>query len=296
MKAPLRLILIMLLSSLAFSCAKLSKITVKSDSRSNIKVLKEEKKVLQKEKVRFRKKLVEDKKADLINHYLKAQYFSYKKNYEKALIEIKKALLLDPKNPEMLMFSAKFLLKIDKYYLALEECQKLLEFNKSHREANLLAGRILYYLGNFEGAISLLKRTLNNNPVPLDAYLLLAHIYRKTNRKQEAEDLLLTVTLKNAKNPSLLFTVAGDLLQRGKIDKAIKYLKKSISINPGNPKPSDLLSYIFEEQGRYEEANKILLNYISNIGFLDTFYFRIGKNFLRLKKILDLFLSDTFHK
>ncbi len=106
---------------------------------------------------------------------------------------------------------------------------------ESSKYANIVstAAKAYEIAGKFPEAIKLHKEMIKICPgEKLDSSLRLSELYRKTGRYELAIDLLLSLGLQGkASSCRILNQIADTLMQMGKLDKALEYVKKSIDLS-----------------------------------------------------------------
>lgn len=120
-------------------------------------------------------------------HFKKALEYQEKKDFERAEIEFKKSLFLNP-NPDYLLVFARFYSEPEKQKLLLK---KLIFLKKKDYRAYNFLGRVYLKEEDLKRAEENLKRALQVNPInhPF-LYNDLARLYLEQKRYRDGEDLL----------------------------------------------------------------------------------------------------------
>src|SRR5437016_1000172 len=112
--------------------------------------------------------------------------FLYDWNWTGAEDEQRRALELDPGNPDAHMLYAIFLMSLGRHDEAIREMQSAEQLDPLSSNTHSNFGRVLYRARKYEEAIPHLKRALDLEPRNYSAYVRLGDVYAKLGRYDEA--------------------------------------------------------------------------------------------------------------
>jgi len=112
--------------------------------------------------------------------------FLYDWNWTGAEDEQRRALELDPGNPDAHMLYAIFLMSLGRHDEAIREMQSAEQLDPLSSNTQSNFGRVLYRARKYEEAIPHLKRALDLEPRNYSAYVRLGDVYAKLGRYDEA--------------------------------------------------------------------------------------------------------------
>jgi len=149
--------------------------------------------------------------------------------------------------------------KTENYALAIEELEPALELEPKNENALFLMGELMELEDDFKGARRHYERLVNINPEYPNAYYRLGMIIA-SHYESEAETAAAyfkEAARQDENNADALYQY-GLLLHEpiGKSKKAVKYLKKTIKLNPNHPFASYDLALIYHQLGKAEKAHK----------------------------------------
>jgi len=200
----------------------------------------------------------EERKAKYLE---KGKTYLLEKNYEKARIEFKNALQIDPKFAEAYFYVGK--LEEDRKELkkAVGNYRKAIELNKDYAEAKIRLAKI-YVITSSDQLISeakvLLKEAKAVNPNDLEIDLVLATIELKTGDQSKAVadiEALVKKDLSLVEGVSILSTV---YLSEKNFTKAEKILVDGVGHNKGDVYLRMSLAKLYARNKKYDLAEKYL--------------------------------------
>lgn len=225
----------------------------------------------------------------------KGKAYLAEKNYEKARIELKNVLQIDPKNAEAYYLMGnirendkeiskaigayrksieldpehvKAKVSLSKLYLIVnteEYIQKskdlLAEVQKSdpdNRDAALIKATIEYKTGDKDKAIADIEKLVQSNPDLTDGISLLAALYVQNKAHEKAISVLEKGVNDNPENINIRISLAKLLSAKNDLEGAEKYLKEAISLEPKNYSHRLALSSFYSTSKQYDKAEKVL--------------------------------------
>jgi tetratricopeptide (TPR) repeat protein len=107
-----------------------------------------------------------------------------------------------------------------------------------------------------EGAVRLLKESIECDPSNLDAYLKLLDVYQWEKRDNDRDRLLDRMTELFPKNKAVLLRAGRESLNRNASVKAIQYLERAHLLDPLDPQVVDILASAYVSLGRQQYLKK----------------------------------------
>jgi tetratricopeptide (TPR) repeat protein len=105
-------------------------------------------------------------------YVLRSEYWYKKKEYEKALDDIERAIKVNSEDPDLYYAKANILFQLKRYQEVKTSLEKTLELNSSHEKALLKMSELLFYAGYNEESKKYLAMALKVNPYYAEAYYL----------------------------------------------------------------------------------------------------------------------------
>ncbi len=193
--------------------------------------------------------------------YLFMYYENSQENLERSASESKKALELDQNLAEAHTSRGLAVSLNLQYADAEKEFDIAIELNPKLYEACYFYARTCRQQGNFEKAASLFEKASEIRPEDYQAPLLAVSVYRSLNlinKVKETAHRSLVLTEKHLQlNPDdtrALCLGGAAAAELGKIDKAIKWCKRAIAIDPNDPVLLFNAACIYSLSGKVDQA------------------------------------------
>lgn len=145
------------------------------------------------------------------------------------------------------------------YKLAVENLRTAVELEPDFAEAYYNLGILLMELDQSAEAIAPLERAKEIDPEVLDYTVALGRAYAATGKTDDAEPLFLEVVAREPANLAAKNNLAALNLQRGEIDKALKYLQEILREDDQNVPAIKTMGLVYKKQD-----NKSLAKYMFN--------------------------------
>ena len=189
-------------------------------------------------------------------------YFERKKDIEKTYSLIKRALSIEPDNPELLLSAAEIASASGKNKEALTYLEKVLSIDEKNERALLYTGTIYLFSGELSKAKHYLNQLIMVNPSSYLGYYYLAKIAVREGKIEEAKRYYEKASEINPDFKTALFELA-QLYSMTDIDKAIELYSELLETIPflGKRDISEIknrLADLYISKGKYEEAVKQL--------------------------------------
>ncbi|MGH8548530.1 MAG: tetratricopeptide repeat protein, partial [Methylococcales bacterium] len=173
------------------------------------------------------------------------------KNYEKARVEFKNVLQIDPKNADGSFLlgrteeAAGYLVKHNKIDAAISELQSAIQQNPEFEDLQFMLADAYTSGGKPEKAETTYRQLIENHnldPVAWRAGNALAVLYLKQQKQDQAVELLDQVLRENPKDNQALLIKGQLALQKGDTEDAIGLLRRVLQNQPENAKLNGLLA------------------------------------------------------
>ena len=230
-----------------------------------------------------------------IKYLEKGKTYMEEKNYDKARIEFKNVLQIDPKFANAYYYMGQ-LDEINKDFgKALSNYRKATELNPDYVDAKislakiyvvigtsefidkassllteveaiepnndmvvLIRGTILYKQGRRKDAIDKIEKLVNKNILMSEAVSLLSTMYAADNRLDDSISLLKTFVSNDKDNITLRISLAKQLAQKNQLPEAEKYLLDVINIEPEMFSLKVALASFYASSNQLDKAESIL--------------------------------------
>ncbi|MBS1271563.1 MAG: TPR repeat-containing protein YrrB [Candidatus Marinimicrobia bacterium] len=189
---------------------------------------------------------------------------------QKAINSFETAAVIMPSKPETYGSLATAYLLTENIERAKETFDKALETNPENFQVAFNYGRMLAEEGNTERAVDLLKRAHELKPENTTVVQLLANLYIKLDKKNEALSMYNAALEQETGNPDLYFNksilhiqLAQNLESEGdttaaedQYQKAISTMEKSVDLNPDDIEAKIRLGELYQEMEMWEKASQ----------------------------------------
>lgn len=199
-------------------------------------------------------------------YYLMGNIEEKNKELAKALANYKKAIELTPDYVDAKVKLARLYVVvntqeyIDNAKLLLDEVNKV---DPDNSEAALISATIEYKTGNKENAIKDLESIVKNNPNLVDGIGLLSSIYTYNKEYEKAISLLTKGAEDNVDSIAIRISLAKLLAAKNDLQGAEKYLLEAQKIEPENFTLGVALSSFYTSSGQLDKAEKVLRDEIA---------------------------------
>jgi tetratricopeptide (TPR) repeat protein len=225
-------------------------------------------------------------------HMEKGKTYYEQANYDKARVELKNALQIDPKTPEAYYMIGLIEEEQKNWRNAFGNYVKTVELNPDHKEAKIRLGRLYLFSGDTNkaeqivsevfakkpgdiagsalnaaimarkgdvpGAIGEASRVVAADAAQSDAVSLLAGLYARQKEDAKAQEVLEKGVKASPKNISLRMDLALVLVKRNDLDKAEQQFKDVIAIEPKKLGHRVALATFYSTLNKLDEAEKTL--------------------------------------
>lgn len=174
---------------------------------------------------------------------IKASTLIKLKKYEDSLKTIEEGLRLNPNSSYLILNNAKAYYGLENFDDALNFCNKYISLENTSSDGYFLLSRILFKKGEYNFALENINIALKNFKLNLDNssldefsykwYSFKALILYKIGKSEDANNILECLFNKEPLEPRNYYFKAKILFDEGNKKESLKYLNKSLEIEPG---------------------------------------------------------------
>jgi len=202
----------------------------------------------------------EERKAE---HLKKAVQFFEQENLEKASVEFKNVLQIDPKTPKPYYYLGRIEEGKKNWREAFGFYQKAVELDPNDLDAQLKYAQFILLSGDVDKAASLTERLGKERPADLDVRMLQVAIASRKGQSDEALAGVEKIVAEKPSRPEPYIVLAALYGAKGKQTESEKALKDGLSAIPKNPELLNALIRLYAQQkqaGPAEQAIKELID------------------------------------
>lgn len=210
-----------------------------------------------KNRVKFWENAARTSPSVMIGHGTLAPIYYVEKEYDKAEIEYKKILELDPKHKDAHYWLGFIYLGKNRPQEAEEEFKRQIAVNPESKEAAdaiFELGGIYYNKGRIKEAEEAWKQALEINPETPLAHNNLGFLYMNKKMLREAEIEFRKELAVNSKSDRAMFNLGLLYRNYGDSKKAVELWKQAIQANPDNIQAYEHLAMYYVSQKDFEQA------------------------------------------
>lgn len=231
---------------------------------------------------------VEERKAEYLG---RGQKYFEETNYDKARVEFKNVLQIDPKAAKPYFYLGQIeeskqnwreafglyskaveldagnleaKIKLAKFYMLAQQPEKVAELldivlkaAPEHIEGRVLKAALANFKGDAASAIAELTGIVSQNPSQAEVFLVLAGLHAQEKHLDEAEKVLQRGLAENPGNPALQTSLAKLSVQLKKPEKAEELLKQLIDRQPEQLEHRTTLAGFYIQQQRLDDAERV---------------------------------------
>jgi len=225
--------------------------------------------------------------------YLTAQTLVHQGLYDEAEELYRRRAATDSLDPMIAVDHARVLMLLERTDEAIAELRRAVDLDPSSATAQVMLARVLLGLGRTEEGIPFLEKVIRGETGRISDYVTLSRAYGVTDRREDAESLLLDATVRwpnsqriftelgaiyydrgavgdaleafakvleiNPQSIRALNFIAYTLAEEGRdLNRALDYAKEAVALSPDNPRVLDTLGWVYYHLGRFEEAREYL--------------------------------------
>jgi len=215
--------------------------------------------------------LIKKNPKSFVLYNLFGAVLSNQKNFDKAVINYKKSIEINPDYAEGHNNLGSALYKLGKFNEAIDSYQRALKIKPNFTEAYNNLGLAFEDLGKFNEAIDSYQRAIKINPEYAEAYNNLGVTFMMIGKFNEAIDSYQRAIKINPEYAEAYNNLGNVYDINEKVDEAILNYKKAIKINANFVEAYSNLGHLLKEIGKVDEArnceNKLLSLKPNDIGY-----------------------------
>jgi tetratricopeptide (TPR) repeat protein len=224
----------------------------------------------------------EERKAEYLE---KANQFFSEENYEKAQLEYKNALQIDPKDIEARYQLGLVLEKRGQWKPAMSQYRAVLQQDENHAGANIHVGQIYLLSGDDEHALTSAETALASEPENPAALSLRGAAKAKAGDMAGAfSDGLAALKIKPDHKEATALLATLHLAKKDPV-KALEIVNQGIEKNPGDTQLLGLKAKVLMSQNDFDGAGEILQKIIESDPDNMTLRFQLAGFYISQKKI-----------
>lgn len=203
------------------------------------------------------------KEARVAKYMERGKSYLEQQNYDKARVEFKNVLQIDPKNAEGYFHLGEVEQGARNPRLAVGYYMKALDISPDYRNAQVKMGRIYLLVGNKEKAGEISKAMLAKNPADPDGRTLHAAIMAVNGDNAGAIKEVSEVLAANPKHVEALDLLSAIYEQTGQKNKAVEILEKAIATDRESTTLRMKLVRLYSEQNNLAKAETLLKDIVA---------------------------------
>jgi tetratricopeptide (TPR) repeat protein len=153
---------------------------------------------------------------------------------------------------------------------------RALALDPSHAPTHYQLGNCLRLTGDEAGAETALKAAIQWDATLNDAYISLAYLYRKQDRRDSAAATLLTLAGGHRADLPLMLQIAGLLMDMDNPAEAASLYEACLKLQPRSTQAHLKLGLVYQKLGRFKQAEQSLLAAIESDFNSDAAYLRLA--------------------
>lgn len=200
-------------------------------------------------------------------------------NLAEAIDNVKNAEKLEPQNRSIALKEAQLLLEQKDYNQAAQKARTILEQNQSDVDARIILAQTHARQGQFEQALSTLRRDINGKPASPRLALETIRIKKEFEGSETILPELIALADANPENPQILTFLTDQLIQTNRLDEALKTAQTILRILPEEAEVHLMLGRLQRMNGQLDQAIAHLSDAIAYEPGLVEAYIELGKTY-----------------
>ena len=224
------------------------------------------------------------KQERIAKHLERAKTLYSATDYEKARVEFKNVLQMDPKNIDAIVGQAQVYEKLEKWRESAGLFQRAIDLDKNRVDAKENLARIYFLAGGYEKSLELLDDVLKTNPDSTVALTVKGALLAQKGDVDIAMTLVNKALLTSPDHMDAIMLKASLLTQRKKHDEALRVLAQGLKTHPNHPGIMTVMAKINADLGREDKAIEILQHLVSIHPDDMAYRSRLAAYYVQLKK------------
>lgn len=184
--------------------------------------------------------------------------FYSQENYEKARLEYKNVLQIDPKQVDALYHLGLLEELSQNWRAAAGNFQRVIELDQKNVEARAHLGKLYLLSGATDKALEMVEAALKVKPDSADALTLKAGVLAKQQKLDEAMAVAQLALKLNPGHADATILLAGLERVKGHSQQALELLQQGVASNPKHLGLKFVMAEILGEQGNIEKGSQVL--------------------------------------
>jgi adenylate cyclase len=177
---------------------------------------------------------------------------------DKAEVEARKAISLDPSSAEAHAALSVILNFLDEFEETAEEAEKAIRLNPNSPEAYFTLGFLHCTEGRIEESLPFFRKALELDPLSVQKARILAHALGVAGKGEEARIMLNKMRRIYPENPTVYLSLAESYILDKDFPRAQEFIDKGHALNPVEPLLMISQGLLYAYTGRPEEARTML--------------------------------------
>ena len=173
---------------------------------------------------------------------------------EKARLELKNALQIDPKDTQTWYRLGEIEEQLQNWRAAAGDYQRVVDMDGTHNAAKVKLGRLFLLGGAPDRAQSLVDEVLKVQPDNADALVVRAGVEARRNDIKDAQRDVGAALDKDPHNIEAAILAASLAMRSGKSDDAVTVLKRAIDDHPKHTGLHAVLASVYAQQGKVDDG------------------------------------------
>ncbi len=205
-----------------------------------------------------------DKDQERLYNYLASQQRIADGDLDRAILDLKKVLDLDPDNSYLRRELAMYYLQAQNSAAALDLIKKNVEENPDDQQSLFLYARTLEIMNRKKEAKAVYEKLIAGESPKESVFLRLGDLYLEENDLDNAFRVYSELVKKFPDSYAGHFFIGKIYMIRGEYDKAEAHIRKTLELFPGLEEPQYELADIYRKKGQIQKSIKIFQNIIKN--------------------------------
>lgn len=192
------------------------------------------------------------------DHIKKGDDYSWKNQYEKALLEYDIAISVNPENVIAYLRKSPIFVSKGEYDKALAACNKAIAIDPNYPKSYISKAAVLRKLGQYIDALALLNKASEKGGNDRNLYQQKAELYKETGDYQKAL-LNINIAIEKDEKYSFAYLTRGQIYEKiGNYGKSIFDYTKAIELRPEISNFYSFRATVYQKINKYDKAIKDL--------------------------------------
>ncbi|MDT8383272.1 MAG: tetratricopeptide repeat protein [Gammaproteobacteria bacterium] len=203
------------------------------------------------------------KEERITKHLERAQTYYAGSDYEKARVEFKNVLQMDPKNIDAIIGQAKVYEALEKWRESAGLFQRVIDIDKTRTDAKENLARIYFLAGGYEKALELIEDVLVSDPDSTVALTVKGALFAQKGDVAGAMKLADMALSATPDHVDAIMLKSSLLTQRKEYDKALQILNQGLKTHTDHPGIISVMARINADIGNESKAIELLQHLVT---------------------------------